>query len=333
MTEVSHSRDASRLSWTNFRDIYLNAGEPARIPILDQPITEITFDPRRGEIRLTVGSTENESLPRRMPRFVLARHVLIDGRRYLEVTTDRPNLYRPFYFLILAIADHLSAGTSPVQSFSAALAENRELLQAETLLSDDALTGLYGELWVLRELIRNHGPRAVSAWTGAHKIPHDFRFGQIELEVKTTRTAVRQHRIHGATQLSPSPGCQLYLISIQAEPTGPGSGNSVPELETDIAALLATSIEERAKFRELLSGCNYFDRDVDSYGLRLTLRNSPMLIPVDRDFPAITQDKVTALLGAAHASRILQIEYSVNVEGLGEAYDTAESISVLKSGF
>ena len=150
---------------------------PPASPMPNWPPAEIRFDPAPGRITLRIAAAKEEPVPADLPRFVIARFVLLRGKRYLEVIAEQPSLYRPFYFLVLSIVEHLAAGRSPIQGLLEALAENCELLKQATSLSEEALLGLFGELWVLRELVQLHGPVAVKAWTGASKLPHDFRFG------------------------------------------------------------------------------------------------------------------------------------------------------------
>jgi hypothetical protein len=330
MTGAFSSSNSERLSWMNFSATYLSADVPAHIRLLEYPLTSLTYDPQAERLALRIDAAKDENVLVEVPQYLIARHVLVRGQRLLELLTQRSSLYRPFFFLVLSIVDHLSGGASPVQSLARALRENRELLQLDSHLSDDALTGLFGELWTLRLLIEKHGNMAIETWTGARKLPHDFRFGQRELEIKTTRAAIRTHRIHGATQLLPSLGCSLYLISIAVQIAGPGGGQSIPELVDEIRATLSDDTVWSSVFDRRLSECGYSEQHVSKYALRLILRDRPMLIPVNEDFPRLIQPQINALSGDAGA-RISDVEYTVNVEGLGSSIDAPVSMPILSA--
>ena len=154
-----------------------------------------------------------------------------------------------------------------------------------------------------------------------------------ELEVKTTRSTERVHRIHGGGQLTPSANAKLYVVSILAEPTGPAAGASVPEMVAEIASLVSQSVEHITLFRKRLGESAYFDADAEKYQLRLVLRDCPTLVPVDVAFPSITADKLRTILAEFAAPRMSRVEYSVNVQGLGRRIDSPESRKILEGGF
>jgi hypothetical protein len=259
-----------------------------------------------------------------------ARYVILSGDTFLEISVERPDLRRPFFFLVLAIRDLLFGGTlRPVAALSRALLENRALLTAEEILSDDALLGLFGELWFLDVLIEHNGPAAIQAWTGPQKQPHDFRFGAVEVEVKATRSATRRHTINGLEQLTPSKDCTLFLLSIQGRQTGPGAGSTIPEMVSMIRHKLAIDVGEEERFLQALRDCGYLEQDEPKYELRIALANAPHLIKIDKNFPALTRPGVSSLVGNDHSSRIMDVRYELDVTGMGMADGTATFVEAL----
>jgi hypothetical protein len=94
--------------------------------------------------------------------------------------------------------------------------------------------GLWGELAVIA---RSSDPvRLLEAWHGEPSEALDFVSGLEALEIKTTRGEVRRHRF-GLTQLRPSDGRQVWVLSILAVPSA--SGETVPDLVNRIVPTLA----------------------------------------------------------------------------------------------
>ncbi|MGY4505789.1 hypothetical protein ACVWYH_009746 [Bradyrhizobium sp. GM24.11] len=313
-----------RLLWSNFQEIYLGTTAPSVIHVLDQPRVEIVAVPAEDRVTLRLWTAE-QVVAIGTPRAITARYVSLGQERVLEVSTSVRHLHQPFLNLIFAICDQLLSGSgTAANAVESALADFRQLLAGGDLLSDEQLQGLFGELWTLRELIQVNGARSVDAWTGAKRLTHDFRYGQTELEVKTTASANARHHINGAGQLVPSVGCSLYLVSVLAQPTGPAAGYSVPEVVSSITALLSAARVELGTFQDRLRAADYREADAVHYLTRWALRAAPKAIFIDSEFPCITQGKLDRMLGAAYSGRISDVGYSLDVSGLGVEHGTDE---------
>ncbi|WP_329069544.1 PD-(D/E)XK motif protein [Amycolatopsis sp. NBC_01480] len=102
-------------------------------------------------------------------------------------------------------------------------------LPSPTRLRDDQLTGLFGEMVVLNQLLLEEST-AVDFWTGPSGHRHDFTVGRHDIEVKASITAKdRRIRIHGAEQLQPPVHGTLDLVWLRLEQVSAG-GRSLPEL-------------------------------------------------------------------------------------------------------
>lgn len=313
-----------RLLWSNFQEIYLGTTAPSVIHVLDQPRVEIVAVPGEDRLTLRVWTTE-QVVAIGTPRSITARFVSLGQERVLEVSTSIRHLHQPFLNLIFAICDQLLSGSgTAAKAVESALADFRQLLAGGDLLSNEQLQGLFGELWTLRELIHVNGAKSVDTWTGAQRLTHDFRYGQTELEVKTTASASARHHINGAGQLVPSVGCSLYLVSVLAQATGPAAGHSVPELVSSIATLLSSARVQLGTFQDRLRAVDYREADAVHYVTRWALRAAPKAIFIDADFPCITQSGLDRMLGASNSGRISDVGYALDVNGLGVEHGTEE---------
>jgi hypothetical protein len=161
-------------------------------------------------------------LPSSTPQTVLSplAEIEIDVLRtnvgqMIEVRTRCAMLYQEMYSFFVSVIDKVQLnGLDPSFALNDTIEGWRELLRARVMLGDEAQLGLRGELHVLRWLISAVGDDALSAWTGPQKQRHDFRFGQVEIEVKTTRGSKHRHIINGLAQLEPSPKHELYVYSL-----------------------------------------------------------------------------------------------------------------------
>jgi len=246
------------------------------------------------------------------------REVIIDEKRMLAVGSDDRRLLRECYAVLLTVADLIQTrGASVGRALTDALDGWRRLLGELSILSVDAQVGLLGELWVAHRLLSSHGRSAVNSWLGPTGQAHDFRFADIELEVKATRGAERRHMISSLTQLVPSPGLRLYLVSIQLASAGGSPGVSVPTAVGRIQNQLGGATEEAALFFAHLDALGYRDEHAGLYSAEFRLRSAPVLIEADRSLPILSPVLLRDSFGPAAAARFENVTYTLNVEGLG----------------
>jgi hypothetical protein len=255
----------------------------------------------------------------------------LDEKTYLLIGTATKPLYREFYGFLTTVADLIQLERKPaLQALQKGLESWRRLLRAVSLLTAEQEIGLFGELWLLGRLIQASGPTALDSWTGPLAEPHDFRFGQKELEVKSTRRRERTHMISSLDQLVPSPQRDLFLLSLQFEPTDSSGGRSLAASITRIRELLAAESIRLNVFNTFLeSTYGYRDADGAHYAQAFQLRSAPVLIPVNMQFPRLTRTEISAAMPENLVYRLVEVHYMINVDGLGYADGTPDFLSII----
>lgn len=180
-------------------------------------------------------------------------HDLLQGdlpRRYVDVHCRLPHLHDVFGMIAEEILERvLKEPAAPDKTAGEVLERWRELFGRErsTAPSTEMLTGLWGELWHLREFGRV-GLRDPGCWTGPGGSVHDFESTAGALEVKAT--TVREGwriRINGIEQLDIPAGRELHLSVVKLEQA---PGESVADLFDELVSLgidqydLATKLDK-----------------------------------------------------------------------------------------
>jgi hypothetical protein len=246
---------------------------------------------------------------------------LDSGNTVLDIRLQNSGLFPNFYQLSRAITEYYEDhDIDAVGALRTAVQGWRSLILNEPLLSQDEQLGLAGELTFLVGLIMRSGSSAVRSWTATdHAAPgrHDFRFDDIEIEVKATRQRQRLHHINGLGQLLPTSGCRLYVLSLKYEDGGTLRTQSLPDLVAQLRLLLTTDVGALHAFEEKLSATKYRDKDAPHYNKRLLMVDAPALIEVTDRFPRITTVELAAVLTDELIAKLQNVSYVVNLEGLG----------------
>ena len=194
------------------------------------------------------------------------------------------------------------------------LADFRELLESASVLSPDREVGLFGELTVVDCLVSTlGGPQAVAAWRGPNGDEHDFDLGGGDLEVKSTLSEKRVHWIGSLSQLEPTPGRVLWLLSMQLT-TGLAEALTIADLLAKLRSRLVGA--DLAAFEKKLHSAGWRDKYRATARRRFKMRSTPLLLPVDEAFPALTQDRILA--AGMPLARLREIAYSIDVAGLND---------------
>lgn len=255
------------------------------------------------------------------PYSELVTGVHIDGAvTYFEVYIANPALYREFHQFARLFVEYLeTSNRAVVAAFQDTLSKWLEFGAPKALLTADQQLGLLGELSVLLAILKSRGALAVQSWTGRNEqVPdrHDFRLQGVDLEVKSTRASRREHIVHGLKQLSPSYGHVLYVLSLRFAPAGTASGDALATRVAKARAVLAGTAHE-AFFEKQLRAAGYSDVDAPHYQERFKMADAPMLIQVDSNCPRLTEDLLSVAVGQSLASRIREVSYRADLEGLG----------------
>lgn len=318
------------VTWENFRENFLNPGDPAIHPVPGSPECKIFVDQDGQRIGLRI-QTNSSSPELDIPfQHIKVANVRDDTGRYIEVSSCVQSLYEQFYAMLTSMSDLVQLHSKdPLEAIQNCVERFSTILSSQTLLSSREITGLWSELWVLENLLVARGPEYLPAWIGPLDEPHDFQFDEVELEVKGTRLRKRRHLISSETQLTQSPGKSLYLVSVQIAP-GAGDGSlSLPDRVNRVRVLVGSESSLNKQFDVLLDEAKYNSVHERYYKDRFILRTSPTIVPIDAETPQITAEMLRSQLGPDGSTRISDVEFRLDVTNLGFEQPSAEFQAVL----
>lgn len=182
------------------------------------------------------------------------------------------------------------------------------LIAATDGLSQSAAIGLFGELWVLRNiLVPLGGIGLLESWTGAQRAPQDFVVpGICAIEVKTSQARALSHvRIHGEQQLDDTGLACLFLVCLRVEHDA-DKGENLNKLVADLRSLASGTPEFSFLLEGLLIKAGWVKQHEHRHEhvrLRVAQQRS---FRVDHHFPRL----ITAALDPG----INEIEYQVELK-------------------
>lgn len=277
----------------------------------------LEIDPTSEQLRLFVPAVGG------MPEVDGLERVKVDriarpggGSRY-RIVLDVAGMHYAGYQLIESIVAYLREGSTFTRAVAESIAVMRDLLANRGRLTDDEETGLWGELTLLEDLVSGIGEHsAVASWLGPVASEHDFSLERFEVEVKTTRGEGRRHLIASDTQLQPSPGRPLYLLSLQITLAGASQeGRTLPQVVADLRAILD---DTSSQFEAALYAVGYRDGDADLYRTRFQFRSKPRAYLIDDNFPSITRPRLE--MTVPNLQLVSEVRYRVDVGGLSPAH-------------
>ena len=311
MTEVSGER---HLSWPNLVQ-YLDAGAPAIVRIAGAPDVYLVIEPDEQRIALRGPWPAAGDVPDLAQYRHLDTKVGADAEGdWVEFAVSGSGVLREAYPMLVAVADHVQLhGDAMGTAIGRVLSSYRELLSSLGRLSEHQELGLYGELLVLDHLIGSMGEhRAVGSWRGPTREEHDFGLDKVDLEVKTTLSEDRSHRISSLTQLEPSPDRDLWLVSVQLTTRGVGGTTLTELVERTMNRLSGPAL--KALFAGRLADAAWDPAHSHLYIRRFAQRSQVLTFKVTREFPAITARR----LGSAGLpiERFSHVSYILHTAGL-----------------
>ncbi|MCD7100724.1 PD-(D/E)XK motif protein [Pseudoclavibacter sp. 13-3] len=302
---------------------YLRAEAELVLPLSAMPQTRMLIEPRNQT--LTLRSPKSGPLPDVGAYDRLSIDVVEEpgeDEDWYDLRVDVDGTGYEGYSFIMKVVDQLEAGRSLKGAIGEALVTFKELLSKKRRLSDEQEIGLFGELGMFAHLVEGIGEEAATAaWLGPDSEEHDFVLPGFDAEVKTTRTEARVHVIGSATQLEPSPGRPLYLVSIQVTSAGAAAeGETLTERVRRVRGLLERSLRV---FDDRLRGLGWDVRTADDlYTRRYLSRSEPRAYTVDADFPAIGSEDIASIV--ARPELVVGLVYRIDVTGLEAAEPPAE---------
>lgn len=318
--------DPRHLSETALDDL-MGSRAGAAVRISGAPEVQLVFMPGAdGGVALRV-AWDGAAVPNLVEYEHLSTGVVRTGNQaWAELLIDDLEVFRRALPVVWQIADRIQLEQlSFARAVVDTLADFSELLEGATALSADREVGLFGELTVLECLISTvGGALAVAAWRGPSGDEHDFDLGSGDLEVKSTTSEKRIHWIGSLSQLEPSPGRVLWVLSVQVT-TGLAEGVTIAGLIGKLRSRL-TGVDLGA-FEKKLYSAGWRDKYSTRAQRRFTFRSRAVLLPVNKAFPALTLSRMADV--DMPLSRLREISYSVDVAGLAEEPCPPEAIRQL----
>lgn len=239
------------------------------------------------------------------------------GQRTLAVTLDDPQFADIFTVFCADLVEGISRCVGVRDAIILLLSRlerwRRFLGNAGEGLSLNAQTGLFGELWILREiLIPICGRGIVDSWSGAQKAPQDFIVpGLCAIEVKTTAAKSLSHvRIHGESQLDSTGLDCLFLACLRLQSDG-SAGETLNDLVDDLIRIVKPVPEFSNLLEQRLSDAGWLERHRQRY---LT---NPFVVAEQRFFKV--EDGFPRILRSSLATGLDELEYRLDLRSCGFA--------------
>ena len=320
----------SRPTWEEF-SLHLSSAVPVVVRVRGEPPVDLFVDPNGHRIGLRMPVGTDVSPPDLILAVVDIHIATLEDGPHLEVSTELTDLFPYFFSFALSIADGIQFDhVAPELALQRSLRDWRALLEQIAVLSPERELGVRGELWMLERLLPTRGKSALAAWTGPRGEAHDFRFDGFEIEVKTTSSEHRTHLISSDTQLTASPHMRLFLLSLQF--TSAGSGGSTLREAVEGVRQKLTPLGLALDFDGILASAYHLSPEkLKLYRRRLRLRSHPYLVPIDDSFPRISKTDILKLPYKG-TSRLSDVRYRLDVEGLGWEDGDTDFLTVLPAG-
>ncbi len=313
---------ARHLTWENFERDILRAGVPADHPIAGSPRISLYFRPELPQLGITIDLAAVRPVRPSPFREIDITIQSTPRGPALAISGANVEIFRQLFPVLLETADAVQLeGADPFDAAEVAVARVANAIRLVPQLSIEKTVGLWGELWVLRKLVSARGAEGLRSWFGWQADRHDFRIGNLELEVKTTLGTPAVHLINGLGQLEASEGATLCIISIQLSRAE--ERFTLSQQVSAIEALLASAPLALSTFRNALNDSGVSASDLASSRDAFRLRSYPELVPMTRALPQLTSTTLGKVVDAAAVARLTEIHYGVNVDGLGLPWESA----------
>jgi hypothetical protein len=227
---------------------------------------------------------------------------------FVDVACRKPHLAEVFGHLVDEVLEELAREPGKPGTIARRVLNRwRELLERERpgLLSDEELTGLFGELWVLQRLVEEN-PSALGAWSGPLGARFDFQCPDTALEAKTSLKSegVVVH-VHGIDQLEPPADGELFLRVLRVE-RGPGAGLSLPEV---VQRIRDAGVDALA-FTSKLHAAGFAESDARHYADTRFAVHEDRVYRVDDTFPRISRE---SFVSGDLPARIGGLRYTIDL--------------------
>lgn len=309
-------------------DAYFSGAAPRTIALVDDPRCLLRIDPQRERLELWLRNDRSEVDPGDLARIDLDREHY-DDEDWLVIGIDASAARVEAYGLLAAVVDDVVDGQSNALALRRSIDSFRDILARRTRMSDEKMLGLLGELVVLDHLAARLEPRrALEAWLGPDSEEHDFVLDDVDIEVKTTASEQRRHRISSETQLQPSPGRPLWLLSLQY--TRGGDAAQGIRLGDMVARVRQRFAPDTTALDLKLRTQGWRDEDDRLYRSRFVPRSTPAAFLVDDRFPAVTRRRLDDVV--PRAELVGGVSYYVDVTSLEQGTPPSALADLVQGG-
>jgi len=179
-------------------------------------------------------------------------------------------------------------------------------------LSPAECQGLFGELWFIKQLIRDGADpvQVLDGWSGIQGGAQDFRWGTIATEVKTSKGNAESIRIYSLGQLDIVSLDKLFLFHLVVN-EGKYNGLTLPQMVIELTSLIASyGPIANSLFVEKLAQCGYFVSQEELYIDVAYEFRAQNLYVVSENFPRLTSSTVPEGIETA--------EYKIRLESIAK---------------
>lgn len=174
-------------------------------------------------------------------------------------------------------------------------------------LTDEEQRGLYGELFLLRKMLKNNRDykTVITSWIGPENQVRDFQFGNWSIEVKTTHgnnhqkvfiSSERQLDITNVDDLI------LYHISLDVRQQ---TGETLNDIVEELYLILESDLESLNLFRNKITEAGFFNHHRNLYeGIGYFIRQD-LFYKVGGNFPRIEEGEIRDGVGDVSYSIII----------------------------
>lgn len=247
-----------------------------------------------------------------------------DPKRYLDVTCEHRDLVEVFDHFVVAIIERARPEDADLGLVVAEVLDRWRAFFAATGAppSRETVTGVIGELLFMRDLAAVDAADVIATWVGPRGGRHDFRRGNVAVEVKTTRSHTsRAVSIHGEDQLLEPEGATLHLHFVRLEEVA-GLGVSILELVDELTSHGVARVE----LLEVLADAGVPPAALAAVGeVRFDVRER-MTFPVDDQMPRIVPSTFAA---GERPPGIIDLVYRVDLDHVAHSALDAQAYQAL----
>jgi hypothetical protein len=184
-------------------------------------------------------------------------------------------------------------------------------LREKIRLTKEEQVGLFGELWLLREML-NHdlGFPAIGYWKGPYREVFDYSMQNMSIEVKSTSTKMPYKAyINNEVQLDDGLAGGTLILCFVAVQTNESSGETLADIVQFIEEFVKSDEAAYRLFQDKIFGCGLGSAYINSYIMHYIIKEQAFF-NVEEGFPRILKRNLQNGLG--------EISYSLDISACGK---------------